>query len=230
MVNSIFPLCFQWTKKNRRCRLSVCVSSFFVFLFSYLVLSIHFSDQGNLQGPKGLKAKRSREYFEVKHLGVEKKKRGRKRKSEYILPAEPNSILTRPLVDNGISLPGAVFTVVEGQTISATVATIAPVQNGSSGAQSQGAPVVPPPVVPLGSVSLGPPGYQGPPKTSVPRPINPVKAVPMLAPQGKLPMVQSHRAPVPINALPGGKPVMKEVSVSQAMPWLLLCGEFFFCR
>ena len=81
--------------------------------FSYLVVSIHFSDQGNLQGPKGLKAKRSREYFEVKHLGVEKKKRGRKRKSEYILPAEPNSILTRPLVDNGISLPGAVFTVVE---------------------------------------------------------------------------------------------------------------------
>lgn len=168
-------------------------------------------DQGNLQGPKGLKAKRSREYFEVKHLGVEKKKRGRKRKSEYILPAEPNSIITRPLVDNGISLPGAVFTVVEGQTISATVATIAPVQNGSSGAQPQGAPVVPPPaVVPLGSVSLGPPGYQGPPKASVPRPINPVKPVPMLAPQGKLPMVQSHRAPVPINALPGGKPVMKE--------------------
>lgn len=120
-------------------------------------------------------------------------------------------------MDNGISLPGAVFTVVEGQTISPTVATIAPVQNGSSGAQSQGASVVPSPVVPLGSVSLGPPGYQGPPKVPVPRPINPVKTVPMLAPQGKLPMVQSHRAPVPINALPGGKPVMKEVSVAQTM-------------
>lgn len=35
----------------------------------------------------------------------------------------------------------------------------------------------------------------------------------MLAPQGKLPMAHPHRAPVPINALPGGKPVMKEVNI-----------------
>ena len=40
-----------------------------------------FLEYGNLQGPKGMKAKRAREYFETKHLGYEKKKRGRKTKA-----------------------------------------------------------------------------------------------------------------------------------------------------
>lgn len=173
-------------------------------------------DQGNLQGPKGLKAKRSREYFEVKHLGVEKKKRGRKRKSEYLLPGEPNSIVTRPLVDNAVSMPGASFSVVEGQRISSAVTTIAHVQNGST--VSQGASVVSPPVVTLAPVSIGNPRFQGPANPSAPRPTKPVKTIPMLAPQGKLPMVQSHRAPIPFNALPGGKPVMKEGLLPHTSP------------
>lgn len=154
----------------------------------------------------------------MKHLGVEKKKRGRKRKSEYLLPVEPNSIVTRPLVDNGIPTVGSSFSVVQGQTISSTVTTIAPVQNGSTVTQTPGAPVVTPPGVTPGvsvaSITVGNPGFQVPSNATVPRPTNAIKGVPMLAPQGKLPMAQPHRAPVPINALPGGKPVMKEVSLT----------------
>lgn len=176
------------------------------------------SDQGNLQGPKGLKAKRSREYFEVKHLGVEKKKRGRKRKSEYLLPGEPNSIVTRPLTDNGIPIAGAPFSVIQGQTISSTDTTIAPVQNGATVTQTPGTTVVSPPPgltpgVSVTPVSVGNPVFQAPGNAAVPRPTNPVKGIPVLAPQGKLPMAQPQRAPVPINALPGGKPVMKEVDI-----------------
>lgn len=154
----------------------------------------------------------------MKHLGVEKKKRGRKRKSEYLLPVEPNSIVTRPLVDNGIPTVGSSFSVVQGQTISSTVTTIAPVQNGSTVTQTPGAPAVTPPGVTPGvsvaSITVGNPGFQVPSNATVPRPTNAIKGVPMLAPQGKLPMAQPHRAPVPINALPGGKPVMKEVSLT----------------
>ena len=189
-------------------------------------MSICISDQGNLQGPKGLKAKRSREYFEVKHLGVEKKKRGRKRKSEYLLSAEPNSIVTRPLVDNGASMSGAPFSVVEGHTNSSAVTTIAHAQNGSSVSQTQGTSVMSPQGVPVTATCLGNSVFQGSLSPSAPRSTNPVKPFPMLAPQGKLPMVPSHRAPVPINALPGGKPVMKEVSISALL--LLLLIYFFF--
>ena len=178
---------------------------------------ICISDQGNLQGPKGLKAKRSREYFEVKHLGVEKKKRGRKRKSEYLLPGDPNSIVSRTLVENGLPIVGAPLSVVQGQAISSTATTIAPAQNGSVVTQTVGAPVVTPqavtPGVTVAPVTLGNPGFQAPGNVTVPRPTSAVKGIPMLAPQGKLPMAHSHRAPVPINALPGGKPVMKEVNI-----------------
>lgn len=178
---------------------------------------ICISDQGNLQGPKGLKAKRSREYFEVKHLGVEKKKRGRKRKSEYLLPGDPNSIVSRTLVENGLPIVGAPLSVVQGQAISSTATTIAPAQNGSVVTQTVGAPVVTPqavtPGVTVTPVTLGNPGFQAPGNVTVPRPTSAVKGIPMLAPQGKLPMAHSHRAPVPINALPGGKPVMKEVNI-----------------
>lgn len=172
-----------------------------------------------MQGPKGLKAKRSREYFEVKHLGVEKKKRGRKRKSEYLLPGEPSSVVTRPLVENGIPIVGTSFSVVQGQKISpsTTTAAIAPVQNGTVVTQTPGAPIVIPQGVPPGvsapPASVGNVGYQVPGNVTVPHPPNSVKSVPMLAPQGKLPMAHPHRAPVPINALPGGKPVMKEVKI-----------------
>lgn len=176
------------------------------------------SDQGNLQGPKGLKAKRSREYFEVKHLGVEKKKRGRKRKSEYLLPGDPNSVVARPLVENGIPIVGASFSVVQGQKISSsTAATIAPVQNGTVVTQTPGAPIVIPqgvsPGVSTPPTTVGNVAFQVPANITVPHPSTSVKTVPMLAPQGKLPMAHPHRSPVPINALPGGKPVMKEVII-----------------
>ena len=46
-----------------------------------LIYVLPFSEYGNLQGPKGMKAKRAREYFETKHLGYEKKRRGRKTKT-----------------------------------------------------------------------------------------------------------------------------------------------------
>lgn len=167
----------------------------------------------------------------MKHLGVEKKKRGRKRKSEYLLPVEPNSIVTRPLVDNGIPTVGSSFSVVQGQTISSTVTTIAPVQNGSTMTQTPGAPAVTPPGVTPGvsvaSITVGNPGFQVPSNATVPRPTNAIKGVPMLAPQGKLPMAQPHRAPVPINALPGGKPVMKEVSLTVYFSCFRL--SFTFC-
>lgn len=169
-------------------------------------------DQGNLQGPKGLKAKRSREYFEVKHLGVEKKKRGRKRKSEYILPVDPNSVVTRPLVENGIPIAGASFSVVQGKTGLSTTATIAPVQNGSVVTQTPGPSVVTPqgvtPGVSVAPVTAGTPVFQAPGNVPVSRPTNAVKGIPVLAPQGKVPMTHPQHASVPI--LPGGKPVMKE--------------------
>lgn len=186
------------------------------------LINTFFSDQGNLQGPKGLKAKRSREYFEVKHLGVEKKKRGRKRKSEYLLPGDPNNVATRTLVENGLPIVGASFSVVQGQKISSSTTTatttIAPVQNGTVTSQTPGATVVIPqgvsPGVSAQPATVGSVGFQVPANVTVPHPpSSTVKSVPLLAPQGKLPMAHPQRGPVPINALPGGKPVMKEVSI-----------------
>jgi hypothetical protein len=58
-------------------------------------------DQGNLQGPKGLKAKRSREYFEVKHLGFEKKKRGRRRKADILGVASSSQAMKKPMQEHG---------------------------------------------------------------------------------------------------------------------------------
>ena len=125
---------------------------------------------------------------------------------------------------------GSSFSVVQGQTISSTVTTIAPVQNGSTVTQTPGAPVVTPPGVTPGvsvaSITVGNPGFQVPSNATVPRPTNAIKGVPMLAPQGKLPMAQPHRAPVPINALPGGKPVMKEVSITVYFSFFFF---FFVC-
>ena len=125
-------------------------------------------------------------------------------------------------MENGIPIVGTSFSVVQGQKISpsTTTTTVAPVQNGAVVTQSPGAPIVIPqgvsqgvspgvsaPPAPVGNV-----GYQVPGNVAVPHPPNTVKSVPMLAPQGKLPMAHPHRTPVPINALPGGKPVMKEVN------------------
>lgn len=176
-------------------------------------------DQGNLQGPKGLKAKRSREYFEVKHLGVEKKKRGRKRKSEYLLPGDPNNVATRTLVENGLSIVGASFNVAQGQKISSATTTatttILPVQNVTVTSQTPGTAVVIPqgvsPGVSTSTVTVGNVGFQVPGNVTMPHPSpSTVKSVPLLVPQGKVPLAHPQRGPVPINALPGGKPVMKE--------------------
>ena len=110
---------------------------------------------------------------------------------------------------------------VQGQKISSSTATatIAPVQNGTVVTQTPGAPIVIPqgvsPGVSTPPVSVGNVGFQVPGNVTVPHPSNPVKTVPMLAPQGKLPMAHPHRSPVPINALPGGKPVMKEVKIKR---------------
>ena len=180
------------------------------------------SDQGNLQGPKGLKAKRSREYFEVKHLGVEKKKRGRKRKSEYLLPGDPNNVASRTLVENGISIAGASFNVAQGQKITSSTTTatttILPAQNVTVTSQTPGTPVVIPqgvsPGVSASTGTVGNVGFQVPGNVTVPHlSSTTAKSVPLLAPQGKVPLAHSQRGPVPINALPGGKPVMKEVNV-----------------
>lgn len=108
---------------------------------------------------------------------------------------------------------------VQGQKISpsTTTSTIAPVQNGTVVTQTPGAPIVIPqgvsPGIAAPPASVGNVGYQVPGNVTVPHPPNSVKSVPMLAPQGKLPMAHPHRTPVPINALPGGKPVMKEVNI-----------------
>ena len=112
---------------------------------------------------------------------------------------------------------------VQGQKISpstTTKTTVAPVQNGTAVTQTPGAPIVIPqgvspavsPGVSAPPASIANVGYQVPGNVALPHPPNTVKSVPMLAPQGKLPMAHPHRAPVPINALPGGKPVMKEVN------------------
>lgn len=69
------------------------------------------------------------------------------------------------------------------------------------------------PGISVAPVTAGNPGYPVPGNVTVPHPTNTVKGIPMLAPQGKLPMAHPYRAPVPINALPGGKPVMKEVNI-----------------
>ncbi|XP_022780251.1 uncharacterized protein LOC111321587 isoform X1 [Stylophora pistillata] len=176
-------------------------------------------DQGNLQGPKGLKAKRSREYFEVKHLGVENKKRGRKRKSEYLLPGDPNNVASRTLVENGISIAGASFNVAQGQKITSSTTTatttILPAQNVTVTSQTPGTPVVIPqgvsPGVSASAGTVGNVGFQVPGNVTVPHlSSTTAKSVPLLAPQGKVPLAHSQRGPVPINALPGGKPVMKE--------------------
>ena len=88
--------------------------------------SLLYSDQGNLLGPKGLKAKRSREYFEVKHLGFEKKKRGRKRKSDLLTITGDPIIIKRQLMEsnsNGVQQHTAVVsgacTVVATPTVKA---------------------------------------------------------------------------------------------------------------
>ena len=184
------------------------------------------SDQGNLQGPKGLKAKRSREYFEVKHLGVEKKKRGRKRKSDYLLPVDPNSVVTRALGESGLPI-GAPFSVVQGQTTFSTTTAIAPVQNGSVVTQTPGIPQVTPqgatPGVSVTTVSAGAPGFQTSGNVTVPRSATAVKGIPVIAPQGKVPMAHPQRSPVPINALPGGKPVTKEVKYLNQFRFLGNC-------
>lgn len=87
-------------------------------------IKLNISDQGNLLGPKGLKAKRSREYFEVKHLGFEKKKRGRKRKSDLLtsLPNEP-IVIKRKLMDSNANGVQQHSTVVSGAQTTSTAAT-----------------------------------------------------------------------------------------------------------
>lgn len=206
-----------------------------------LITTFCVSDQGNLQGPKGLKAKRSREYFEVKHLGVEKKKRGRKRKSEYLLPGDPNNVATRTLVENGLSIVGASFNVAQGQKISSATTTatttILPVQNVTVTSQTPGTAVVIPqgvsPGVSTSTVTVGNVQFQVPGNVTMPHPSpSTVKSVPLLVPQGKVPLAHPQRGPVPINALPGGKPVMKEVKVmffSLACLYQPLQCRFFSC-
>lgn len=74
----------------------------------FLVFTFNVKDQGNLQGPKGLKAKRSREYFEVKHLGFEKKKRARRRRKSEILTIGPQGVVMKAS-ENGTPLPASVL-------------------------------------------------------------------------------------------------------------------------
>ena len=169
------------------------------------MLGLSFSDQGNLQGPKGLKAKRSREYFEVKHLGVEKKKRGRKRKSELLLAGDSSSVLTRPLTENGFPVAAANFNnIVQPGHKTAIPTATAHAQNGAAVAKPSGVPVVP--------GNVGNARFQVPSNPPVSRPSSAGSSgPPVFASQGIVPIGHPPRTAVPINALPGGKPVTKEV-------------------
>ena len=164
------------------------------------------SDQGNLQGPKGLKAKRSREYFEVKHLGVEKKKRGRKRKSELLL-RDPSS-MKRPIVESKQVLAVGVAPMIP-VGVQKPVLPLAAQPNGT---------VLPRPVLTSGSaVQLAPPTYQA---------ISPLPP----SPHGQLTSVTAVAA-APHNPLPSltstiqaTAPVATQVKIGLVSPTWSGCG------
>ncbi|XP_048575342.1 uncharacterized protein LOC116616629 isoform X2 [Nematostella vectensis] len=133
-------------------------------------------EQGNLQGPKGLKAKRSREYFEVKHLGLEKKKRGRKRRSELMgIPgANGAPLIKKVMTDNGIPVAGPLLSSVVRPRQLAPACNLQ--QNGSVARPAMTSGVIPGVQTPVVR-------FQGPVASGPVTVVRPSSANPQIAPR-----------------------------------------------
>ena len=177
---------------------------------STLTPCLYLADQGNLQGPKGLKAKRSREYFEVKHLGVEKKKRGRKRKSELML-RDPSS-MKRAIVEATrlVTVGGGPVIAVRGPK------PMNPLQ-----AQQNGTITSRPVSTASSTVQTVVPAYQSPGNVHPPPLSQPTNTVPCTIVSQNL----VHNPVTTMNTVQGGHTVMTQVKLGI---WFWGCPVFFF--